>query len=128
MKSRDLRDRARATLDREVGYVVKPHGDRLRVALAFPNTYFVGMSNLGLQTVYRLFNDRDDVVCERVFLPGRQELQAAVGQRRPIDHARVAVAGPRLRHPRVLGVVRVGLHQRPDHAAAGGAAALRRAA
>jgi radical SAM superfamily enzyme YgiQ (UPF0313 family) len=76
MKSRDLRDRARATLAREVGYVLKPHGGRLRVALAFPNTYFVGMSNLGLQTVYRLFNDRDDVACERVFLPGRQELHA----------------------------------------------------
>jgi len=56
--------------------VVKPHGGRLRVALAFPNTYYVGMSNLGFQTVYRLFNQRDDVVCERVFLPPKQELQA----------------------------------------------------
>jgi radical SAM superfamily enzyme YgiQ (UPF0313 family) len=76
MKSRDLRDRARATLAREVGHVVKPHGGRLRVALVFPNTYFVGMSNLGLQTVYRLFNARDEVVCERAFLPPKQELQA----------------------------------------------------
>lgn len=76
MKHRDLRERAQATLAREVGVLVKPHGDRLRVALVFPNTYFVGMSNLGLQTVYRLFNDRDDVVCERAFLPPRQELQA----------------------------------------------------
>lgn len=39
------------------------------MALAFPNTYFVGMSNLGLQTVYSLFNADDRVVCERVFLP-----------------------------------------------------------
>ena len=76
MKSRELRDRARATLAREVGYTLKPHAGRLRVALAFPNTYFVGMSNLGLQTVYRLFNDHEHVACERVFLPGRQELQA----------------------------------------------------
>lgn len=76
MKSRDLRERAQATLAREVGTIVKPHGDRLRVALVFPNTYFVGMSNLGLQTTYRLFNDRDDIVCERAFLPPRQELQA----------------------------------------------------
>jgi len=58
--------------------VRKPHAGRLRVALAFPNTYWVGMSNLGLQTVYRLFNDLDDVVCERVFLPGRSELAAAL--------------------------------------------------
>src|SRR5262249_1348056 len=57
-------------------FVQKPHGDRLRVALAFPNTYFVGMSNLGFQTVYRLFNALDDVVCERVFLPPKQELGA----------------------------------------------------
>jgi hypothetical protein len=76
MTSRDLRDRARATLAREVGYVVKPHRSRLRIALAFPNTYFVGMSNLGLQTTYRLFNAQDDVVCERVFLPPKQELAA----------------------------------------------------
>jgi radical SAM superfamily enzyme YgiQ (UPF0313 family) len=83
MKSRELADRARATLAREVGYIVKPHADRLRVALAFPNTYFVGMSNLGLQSVYRLFNGHDDVVCERVFLPPKQELigQLASGAR-----------------------------------------------
>ena len=74
MRSRDLAERARQTLAREVGYTTKPHGDRLRVALAFPNTYYVGMSNLGFQTVYRLFNDVEDVVCERVFLPPRQEL------------------------------------------------------
>ena len=34
------------------------------------------MSNLGFQTMYRLFNERDDVVCERVFLPPKQELAA----------------------------------------------------
>ena len=45
------RERARELLSREVGFVRKPHGGRLRVALAFPNTYFVGMSNLGFQTV-----------------------------------------------------------------------------
>ena len=67
--------RAREILAREVGYVRKPHGGRLRVALAFPNTYYVGMSSLGFQTVYRLFNAIDDVVCERVFLPPKQELQ-----------------------------------------------------
>jgi radical SAM superfamily enzyme YgiQ (UPF0313 family) len=54
------------------------------VALAFPNTYFVGMSNLGLQTVYRLFNDDERVVCERVFLPGRQEVAAALARRDPL--------------------------------------------
>jgi radical SAM superfamily enzyme YgiQ (UPF0313 family) len=68
------RTRARELLSKEVGYVRKPHGGRLRVALAFPNTYFVGMSNLGLQTVYRLFNAEERIVCERVFLPAKTEL------------------------------------------------------
>ncbi len=77
-------DRARAALAREVGYVRKPHGGRLRVALAFPNTYFVGMSNLGFQTVYRLFNALDGVVCERAFLPPKQELRAQLQSGAPI--------------------------------------------
>ena len=76
MQSWQLRERARAILAKEVGYVSKPHGGRLRVALAFPNTYFVGMSNLGFQTVYKLFNAEDDIVCERVFLPPKTELAA----------------------------------------------------
>ena len=63
------RERALELLSKEVGYVRKPHGGRLRVALIFPNTYFVAMSNLGFQTVYKLFNAEDDIVCERVFLP-----------------------------------------------------------
>ena len=73
MKTWQYRDRARETLAREVGYVRKPHAGRLRVALAFPNTYYVGMSSLGFQTVYKLFNQMDEVVCERVFLPPKQE-------------------------------------------------------
>ena len=41
----------------------------MRVALLYPNRYEVGMSNLGFQTLYRLLNAREDVVCERAFLP-----------------------------------------------------------
>ena len=79
----DSRARARALLSREAGCVIKPHGGRLRVALAFPNTYWVGMSNLGLQTVYQLFNADERVVCERVFLPGKQELRDVGASREP---------------------------------------------
>jgi radical SAM superfamily enzyme YgiQ (UPF0313 family) len=78
MSSWEQRERAREILSREVGCIRKPHGDRLRVALAFPNTYFVGMSNLGFQSVYRLFNECEDAVCERVFLPPKQELEEAL--------------------------------------------------
>jgi radical SAM superfamily enzyme YgiQ (UPF0313 family) len=77
-------ERARQILAKEVGYVTKPHGDRLRVALAFPNTYWVGMSNLGFQTVYRLFNAEPDVVCERFFLPPKQELAELIATKAPL--------------------------------------------
>src|SRR5262245_22225082 len=84
MSSWEQRERARQTLAKETGYIRKPHGDRLRVALAFPNTYWVGMSNLGFQTVYKLFNAEEDVVCERFFLPPKQELAAAIAARAPL--------------------------------------------
>ena len=81
------REEARSLLSREVGYVTKSHGGRLRVALAFPNTYFVGMSNLGFQTVYRLFNAHPEIVCERVFLPVRSDRapQPSLRKRVPED-------------------------------------------
>jgi len=76
MKHWQQRERARQILSKEVGYIRKSHGGKLRVALVFPNTYFVGMSNLGFQTVYTLFNAERDIVCERAFLPPKTELSA----------------------------------------------------
>src|SRR5437764_5156143 len=84
MKHWQQRERALELLSKEVGYVRKPHGGKLRVALAFPNTYFVGMSNLGFQTVYRLFNAEDDIVCERFFLPPKTELAAQLASGAPL--------------------------------------------
>src|SRR4030088_1614057 len=84
LKSWQQRERALTTLAKEIGYIRKPHGDRLRVALAFPNTSWVGMSNLGFQTVYRLFNAQDDIVCERIFLPPKQELAALLASKTPL--------------------------------------------
>src|SRR5690606_15820033 len=43
-----------------------------------------GMSNLGLQTVYSLFNADDRVVCERVFLPPRQQVASLAERRQPL--------------------------------------------
>ncbi len=42
----------------------------LRVALCYPNIYRVGMAGLPVRLLYALFNAREDVVCERFFLPG----------------------------------------------------------
>ena len=84
MTSWQQKETAKAILAKEVGYIRKPHADRLRVALAFPNTYYVGMSNLGFQTVYQLFNDHDDVVCERIFLPPKQQLKEQLASKAPL--------------------------------------------
>lgn len=51
----------------ESGAVSKEWGGRLAVALTMPNTYYVGMSSLALQLLYRTFNQETDVVCERIF-------------------------------------------------------------
>ncbi len=62
-----LRSQQQALLEKEIGAIHKDWGGRLVVALAFPNTYYVGMSSLALQVLYRGFNAFTDVVCERVF-------------------------------------------------------------
>jgi radical SAM family uncharacterized protein len=50
--------------------VVKDHASvDLTFALAFPDTYSVGMSHLGLKILYHMLNGRDDVAAERVFAP-----------------------------------------------------------
>jgi radical SAM family uncharacterized protein/radical SAM-linked protein len=54
----------------ELGAVVKDlDAAKLTFALAFPDTYEVGMSNLGFRLLYHGLNDRPEVACERVFLP-----------------------------------------------------------
>ena len=58
---------ARKRLDAETGAVLKDWGGRLPLALVYPNSYYLGMSNLGLQTLYGLLNSRSDIVCERAF-------------------------------------------------------------
>ncbi len=63
----------RARLSAERGTIRKPWRDRVRVALVYPNHYRVAMANLGFQTVYRLLNAMEHVVCERAFLPEAEE-------------------------------------------------------
>ena len=41
----------------------------IRIALCFPDVYEIGMSNIGIQIIYELFNRRSDTYCERVFSP-----------------------------------------------------------
>ncbi len=65
----------------ELNAVVKDHAAvKLTFALAYPDTYAVGMSHLGLQILYAMLNARPDVAAERVFAPWpdmENELRAA---------------------------------------------------
>ncbi len=55
-----------------------------RVALVYPNLYFVGMSNLGFQSVYQGLNALPDVLCERAFLPDDQDAEELERTGRPL--------------------------------------------
>jgi len=67
---RRLQERYRKLLAGEMGLISrKPLGRGLDIALAYANTYYIGMSNLGFQSVYQLFNSYAGVTCERVFIP-----------------------------------------------------------
>ena len=72
--SRKLKEKNDALLAAETGTMYKAGGADVTIALAYPNTYRVGMSNLGLHQVYALFNRRGDTVCERVFLPDEEDI------------------------------------------------------
>src|SRR5256885_9438091 len=76
--SRSLRDKAHALLADEQGTIRKDWGGKVTVALVYPNTYAVGMSNLGFQTIYWHLNQLPDVVCERVFLPEAGDVEELV--------------------------------------------------
>ena len=66
----------------EYGQVMKNKEDvRLRVAFCFPDTYEIGMSNMGMRILYGVMNEMDGVWCERVFAPwGDMEAQMRQAQ------------------------------------------------
>ena len=54
----------------EINSVMKdPKKVDIRFAMCFPDVYEIGMSHLGMQILYDMFNRRDDIYCERVFSP-----------------------------------------------------------
>ncbi|MGA2316931.1 MAG: TIGR03960 family B12-binding radical SAM protein [Thermodesulfobacteriota bacterium] len=75
MTSWKLVQKAKGILEKEKGAIQKPWGGKITICLLYPNSYHVGMSNLGFQTLYQILNADDDVVCERVFLPEPEDLQ-----------------------------------------------------
>ncbi|MFN2353842.1 MAG: radical SAM protein [Desulfopila sp.] len=79
------RDSRKIRLDAERGVYLKKWKDKTPVALIYPNRYDLGMSSLGFQLVYALLNERDDVVCERFFLPGPDEELVSMESDRPLQ-------------------------------------------
>lgn len=71
--SQRIRDKIDSLLSRERGTIYKDPGGRINICLIYPNTYYIGMSNLGFQGIYALLNSRSDVVCERAFLPDEED-------------------------------------------------------
>ena len=61
--SRVLIEKAAALVAVERGTVFKAGGADVEIALAYPNTYHVGMSNLGVHQIYSVLNGRDDTAC-----------------------------------------------------------------
>lgn len=63
-------DKAARYIGGEVNSVMKDKNDvDIRFAMCFPDVYEIGMSNLGMMILYNMFNEREDVWCERVFSP-----------------------------------------------------------
>ena len=78
--SRSLHERHRGYREAEVPLQDIKQSGSFRIALCYPNLYFVGMSNLGFHSVYQMLNRHPDVVCERAFLPDdvdREDLERA---------------------------------------------------
>lgn len=69
-----IREILRKRRTAETGAIPPHRGGDLSVCLVYPNRYETAMSSLGFQTVYRLLNEQPGVVCERAFLPDRDEL------------------------------------------------------
>ena len=63
-------DKAARYIGGEVNSVMKDKEKvDIRFAMCFPDVYEIGMSNLGMMILYNMFNEREDVWCERVFSP-----------------------------------------------------------
>ncbi|HEX78852.1 MAG TPA: radical SAM protein [Dehalococcoidia bacterium] len=90
----------------EQGAVVKDWGGRLPVAIIYPNSYYIGMSNLGIHAIYSLLNAYNDVVCERVFF-GDKPVLSLESRRRLSDFAVLAFSvSYELDYFNVIGILR----------------------
>ncbi|MDD4955852.1 MAG: TIGR03960 family B12-binding radical SAM protein [Candidatus Omnitrophica bacterium] len=63
----------------EINSIKKSHHGKIPICISYPDLYEIGMSNLGLRLIYGMFNEFEDVACERVFLPGEDLAKILAG-------------------------------------------------
>ena len=75
-KSRNKHQQIDTLLSSEKLGIKKQWRGKIPVCIVFPNSYYIGMSNLAVHTLYRELNQMDDVVCERFFLGNSISLES----------------------------------------------------
>ena len=88
----DLKHRILPTVQKPARYTGGEWGEtkknlqetRVRVAFCFPDTYEIGMSNVGMRILYGVMNEMDGVWCERVFAPWGDMEEAMRAHRLPL--------------------------------------------
>lgn len=79
-----LKEKLLNTLAGEQGTIIFAPGSRQSFVLVYPNTYHVGMSNLGFQIIYQQINSRSDFACERLFMPEAKTKQEYIRSNTPL--------------------------------------------
>ncbi len=69
-------------LNKEISLLTLKKNARINTALIYPNSYSVGMSNLGMHKVYDILNSREDTLCERVFFEKKRRQPQSIENRR----------------------------------------------
>ena len=100
---------AQRLLASERGAIVRDWGGRVPIALAYPNSYAIGMSSLAMHSLYHWFNDMPGIVCERAFdsfgrYASSQDPVLTLESQRPIAEAAAIVGMSE-------GAARVALHR-----------------
>ena len=80
----ELKNKILETLAKETGAQCFAPGARRAFAFVYPNSYKVGMSNLGMHILYQIINARGDTACERFFLPDNKTLAEYKRTRTPL--------------------------------------------
>jgi len=104
-------------IGQELNAVCKdPRLVEVKVALAFPDTYEIGMSHMGLKILYDLLNDREDTLAERVYAPWKDMEAVLRIEKKPLTTLESSDPPGRIRRGRFYPPVRDELHQHPEHA------------